>query len=113
MKLSINRREEKKGLIFKSPVYFIDVNLEVSPQEAELIKKHKWGEDIMAKGQVKNDFAIDWSVKNVIGSKSYQFNQIEWAADFEQQVVEGARKLKANLEAAAGFTASGPREVQL
>jgi hypothetical protein len=113
MKLQINRREEKKGLIFKKPVYFIDVNLEVTPEEAALIKKHKWDSIVMAKGQVRHDFAIDWTVKNMIRSNAYQFGEIEWAADFENQVIESARKLKANLEGAAGFTGSGPQEIEL
>ena len=113
MKLKIDRREEKKGIIFKKPVYFIDVALEFTPEELALIKKHKWETIVMAKGQVRHDFAIDWTIKNMLKPNDYRFDDIGWAADFENQVIESARKLKASLEGAAGFVGGGPREVEL
>jgi hypothetical protein len=113
MKLQINRREEKQGLVFKKPLYIIDVTLEVTPEEAALIKKHKWGDIVMANLQRTSKLEIPWSLKNMIGSNKYPCDEIEWAADFEQQVIESARKLKANLEGAAGFVGGGPREIEL
>jgi hypothetical protein len=114
MKLQINRRETMKGLIFKKPRYDIDVNLEVTPDELTLIKKHKWQEKLLAEMDVfGNGTTFKYKTKDMIGTHTHSFWQIEQAADFEKQVIENARILKSNLETSAGFTADGPREVQL
>ena len=46
MKLILNRREAKEGLIFKSTVYYLDITLETTPDEMALIKKHQWGKKV-------------------------------------------------------------------
>jgi hypothetical protein len=113
MKLELNRKEEMTGLIFKKPRYVLDVNLEVSPEEMQLIKKHQWDKVIMAKGTMATGVEIDWTVGNMARKNSYPFKHIENLADFEAQVIESAKKLKRNIEAASGFTKGGPREVEL
>ena len=102
-----------KGLVFKKPWYYLDVVLEVTPEEEQLIKKHKWKEMPMAKGTMASGVEIEWSVGNMIGTHEYPFKHIEHLADFERQVIENAKLLKNNIGAAAGFTAAGPREIEL
>jgi len=41
------------------------------------------------------------------------FKSVEELAYVERQIIENAKKLKQQLEAAAGFTSGGPREVEL
>lgn len=114
MKLTLNRREEKEGLILKSTVYYLDVNLEATPEEMALIRKHKWDEAPLCKGLFKTGAVIEFSVGNVLGKpKQWGFKKVEHLAHVEQEVIEGAKRLKANVEAAAGFTSGGPREVEL
>jgi hypothetical protein len=79
----------------------------------QLIKKHQWDKVIMAKGTMATGVEIDWTVGNMARKNSYPFKHIENLADFEAQVIESAKKLKRNIEAASGFTKGGPREVEL
>lgn len=67
MKLTLNRREEREGFIFKKPVYYLDVNLEATPEEMQLIKKHKWDTMPMCKGKFKSGAVIEWTVGNIVG----------------------------------------------
>jgi hypothetical protein len=114
MKLTLNRREEKEGLIMKSPVYYLDVNLEATPDEMALIKKHKWDERPICKGVFKTGAVIEFSMGHVVGKpRQWGFKKIEHLAHVEREVIESARKLKANLEAASGFASGGPHEVEL
>jgi hypothetical protein len=114
MKLTLNRREEKEGLIIKSSVYYLDVNLEMTPEEMALIKKHKWDNMPMCEGMFKTGAVIELSVRSFVGKPSqWGFKTVENLAHVESQIIENAKKLKGNLEAAAGFTSGGPREIKL
>ena len=113
MKLTINRREEKEGLVFKKPVYYLDVDIDVTEDERALIKKHEWEGNILAKGVMKTGIVLEYSVKNMLGKNSYPFKRAEHLAYFESELIENAKILKANLEASSDFTGSGPREVEL
>ena len=115
MKLTLNRREEqKKGMFSTSTVYHLDVNIEVTPEEMALIKKHQWGEALMWEGVVRGGHEQDWPVKQVIGKPmSFPFDSIENLAYVESQVIENTKKLKQSLDAVVGFTSGGPREIEL
>jgi len=45
--------------------------------------------------------------------KQWGFSGVEYLAHVESELIESAKKLKASLEAASGFTSSGPREIGL
>ena len=118
MKLTLDRGEETKGLMFKKPVYKLIMNLEFTDEEKELIKKHKWGSalDVVADSEVKEIknnalYNSSWAVNG--GQRMLEFEFIENLAWFEKQVIENAKELKGNLAAAVGFTSGGPREVEL
>ena len=58
MKLKIDRREEKQGMIFKKMVYFLDYTVEITPEENALIKKHDWNDIPMIEYQPHNDGVV-------------------------------------------------------
>jgi len=113
MKLTLNRREEQKGMLFKKTVYSLDIDLEVDDAEKALIKKHKWGELPMATGTFVSGAEITLKIGALLGKNTYTFSRIEELAHFERQIVEEAKTLKANLATAGNFTDNGPREVSL
>lgn len=114
MKLTLNRREEKEGLIFKKSVYYLDVNLEATPEEMQLIKKHKWDKLPMCKGKFKTGAVIELTVGSFVGkSTQWGFSGVEYLAHVESELIESAKRLRASLEAASGFTSTGPREIEL
>lgn len=115
MKPTLNRTEEEKaGFFKKSTVYYLDVNLEVTPEEMALIKKHKWEKMQFCVGTFLADSVIECKLSWLLG-KPYRFGfkSVEELADVEEQVIENAKQLKQQLGAAAGFTSGGPREVEL
>jgi hypothetical protein len=115
MTLTLNRREtQQKGFFKTSTFYYLDVNLEVTPEEMTLIKKHHWGDIILWEGVVRGGGTQDWPVRQVLGEPhSWGFDTVEHLAYVESQVIENAKKLKQQLEAAAGFTSGRPREIEL
>lgn len=114
MKLMLNRREEKEGLIMKSSVYYLDVTIETTPEEMALIKKHKWDNTPMCEGMFKTGAVLTLSAGSFVGkSTEWGFKTVEHLAHVEDQIIENAKKLKANLQAAVGFTSGGPREIEL
>lgn len=117
MKLTMDRREEiKKSLFKKKTIYFLDVDMSFTPEELDLIKKHKWGDKPMCTEVFEHTQGLEWTmVVNVFtdGPNSFGFNSIGQLASAEEQIINNARLLKNNLEAADGFTDSGPREIEL
>jgi hypothetical protein len=114
MKLTLNRREEKEGFIMKSTVYYLDINLEATPEEITLAKKHKWDERPAFKGMFKTGVVLEFSMGHILGKpRQFGFKTVEHLAHVESEVIQSAKKLKTNLEAASGFTSGGPREVEL
>ncbi|MDC0002848.1 hypothetical protein OAE19_00470 [Porticoccaceae bacterium] len=114
MKLILNRREAKEGLIFKSTVYYLDITLETTSDEMMLIKKHEWSEAVMGEGMFKTGIALEITVGGLAGKTTdWGFKSVEHLAYFESQIIENAKALKEQLEAAESFTSSGPREVEL
>lgn len=116
MKLTINRTEEQEKKLFKtSTVYYLHINLEATPEEMALIKKHKWDEGLLFEHVAHHSGrVIEWTVGNVVGKpERYGFSTVEQLAHAESQVIENAKTLKQQLGAAAGFTSAGPREVEL
>lgn len=117
MKLTLNRREETKGLVFKKPVYYLDVNLEFTDEEKQLIKKHKWERELMvgADSEVE-EIKKTWPSTSALtkgGLFSFKFEFVENLVYLENRLIENAKKLKGNLEAVVGFTSGGPCEVEL
>jgi hypothetical protein len=114
MKLTLNRREEQEGIFKKSPVYYLDLNLEVTPEEMALIKKHKWDQMLLFEGRFKSGAIQEWPVGHIVGKpNSFPFAAVGDLAHVESQLIANAKKLKQQLEAAEGFTAGGPREIEL
>ncbi len=119
MKLTLNRREkeEKEGLFRKSVIYYyLDVNIELTQEEIELIKKHKWEDNPMCTEVFKHTQGLEWTMVVSVfteGPKDFGFNSVERLASAEKQIIENAKLLKANLEAVSGFTTSGPQEIEL
>lgn len=115
MKLTLNRREaQEKGFFKTSTVYYLDVSLEATPEEMTLIKKHQWGDNLMWEGVIRGGHEQDWPLKQVVGKPhSWPFDTVEHLAYVESQVIENAKKLKQQLDAAAVFTSGGPREIEL
>lgn len=117
MKLTLNRREETKGLVFKKPVYCLDVALEFTDEEKQLIKKHKWERELMVGADSKVEEILKaWSSTSALtkgGQFSFKFEFVENLAYFENQLIENAKKLKGNLATVVGFTSGGPSEIEL
>lgn len=115
MKLTLNRREEqKKGLFKTSTAYFLDINLEATPEEKALIKKHLWDKMRLYETEDRDGTMFQWKMDYFVGQpRSMQFQSVEELAYVENQVIENAKKLKQQLETVAGFTSGGPREVEL
>ena len=114
MKLTLNRTEELTGLFKKSTVYHLHVNLEATPEEMALIQKHHFNEMPFCEGNFLAGRVIEFNVGNVVGRPNdYGFRSLQELAYVEAQVIENAKKLKQQLEAAAGYTSGGPREIEL
>lgn len=118
MKLTLNRREVKEGLLFKKTVYYLDVNLEVTPEEMSIIKKHKWDKPTLF-GGIFNDprgLHLGWiTFQEVVAGRPWKrgFDSIETLARVEREIIENVRIIKANLVAVAGWGTSGPQEIEL
>ncbi len=114
MKLTIDRREAQEGFLRKSTAYYLDFTLVLTPEESELIKKHRWEGQFTAQGQFKTGIVLEIDIVSDAGRvSSWGFKTAENLAYFESRLVESARSLKEQLEAAARFTSGGPREVEL
>jgi hypothetical protein len=116
MKLTLNRTEEQKTSFFSgtSTLYHLDVNLEATPEEMALIRKHQFGTMPFCEGMFLATRVIEFTVGNVVGKpERFSFRSLQELAYVENQVIENAKKLKQQLEAAAGYTSGGPREVEL
>ncbi len=115
MKLTLNRREEqKKGMFSSSTVYCLDVYLEATPEEIATIKKYQWDNMPFCESTFLAGRPIEFTVGDVVGQpKQWGFKTIEELAHAESQVIENAKNLKQQLEAVAGFTSGGPREIEL
>lgn len=109
MKLTIDRREVQEGLIFKKTCYWLDYNLEMSPEEMQLIDKHKWGDLSLA--MYKSSPQRVRKIAN--GPQSLYFMSAGELAGYEAELIENIRELKSKLEVLDGFASSGPREVEL
>jgi hypothetical protein len=114
VKLTLNRSEEQSGLFKKTTTYYLDVSLDATPDELALIQKHRWNEWPICESMFLASRPIEFNVGDVVGKpKHWGFRSVEELAHAEEQVINTARKLKQQLEAVAGFTAGGPRDVQL
>ena len=115
MKLTLNRREEQEKKLFRTVImYYLDIKLEVPPEELALIKKHKWDEIRIIEFMNPGGNLIWWTVGDLANQGRFgKYTSIEELAHGESQVIENARKLKQQLEAAADFTSAGPQEIDL
>jgi hypothetical protein len=115
MKLTLNRTEEQKsGLFSKSTLYNLDVFLEATPEEMALIKKHQWYNMPFCEGMFLASRVIEFTIGDAVGKpQRYSFKSVGELAHVEGQIIENAKRLKQQLEAAVGFTSGGPREVEL
>lgn len=115
MKLTLNRREETKGLMFKKPVYILDVAFEFTDDELQLIKKHKWQEILTLGADSKaSEIQVNGRMLHPSNGKgSYRFEFVENLSSFQELLVERAKLLKNNLGAVVGFTSGGSQEVEL
>jgi hypothetical protein len=114
MKLTLNRTEEQTGLFKKSTVYCLHVNLEATPEEMALIKKHQFDNMPFCEGTFLAGRVIEFTVGNVVGKpERFGFKSLQELAYVESQVIENSKKLKQQLEAAAGYTSGGEREIEL
>lgn len=116
MKLTINRTEEQEKRLFKtSTVYYLHVNLEATAEETALIKKHSWDRGLLFEHVVHHSGSlIEWTVGNLLGKPDkFGFAAVEQLAYAENQLIENTKKLKQQVEAAAGFTSQGPRQIEL
>jgi len=95
MKLTLDRREEREGLILKSTVYYLDVNLEATPEEMALIRKHKWDARPLFKGTFKTGAVLEFTVGGVVGKPGkFGFKTVEHLAYVESQLVEKRQETK-------------------
>jgi TRAP-type mannitol/chloroaromatic compound transport system substrate-binding protein len=115
MKLTLNRTEEQKaGMFKKSTVYWLDVYLEATPEEMVLIRQHQWDKLPFCEGMFLASRVVEFTVGDVVGKPTrYGFKSVGELAHVESQVIENAKSLKQQLEAAVGFTSGGRREVEL
>lgn len=115
MKLAINRTEEQnKGFFKTTTVYNLHINLEVTQEEMALIKKHKWEKVILFEASGHQGRAIPIGVEHTVERKTpWGFDTAEELTYAEKQLIENVKNLKQQLEAAAGFTSTGSREIDL
>lgn len=112
MKLTINRREVRKGLIFKHTDYILDVNIEFTEAEKQTIKKHKWNDNILL-DQDLYGVTVNHKVQRFYKPISFTFQAIEALLKFERDLVEGAKDMKDSLEGVKSISTEGPMEVEL
>ena len=126
MKLIMNRSE-------KDSKYCLEVSIVLTPEEKTLLIKHKWNEMILCSTVTEKDtsnmgllgFAVGMfvaatsdevciKVEQVVEKPmTYPFKKVEGLSFVESKIIENAKILKGNLEAAVGFTQGGPREIEL
>lgn len=126
MKLIMNRSE-------KDSKYCLDVNIVLTPEEKNLLVKHKWNEMVLCSTVTEKDtsgmgllgFVVGLAaaatsdevcikVEQVVAAQmTYPFKKIETLAFVEDEIIKNAKVLKTNLGAAVGFTGGGPREIEL
>jgi hypothetical protein len=79
-----------------------------------LIKKYQWDKKVMGEGMFKTGIALEITVGDLAGKTTdWGFKSAEHLAHFESQVIENAKALKKQFEAAEGFMFGSPREVEL
>ena len=114
MKLTLNRTEEQTGIFKKSTVYYLHVNLEATPDEMALVKKHQFDSMPFCESMFLASRPIDFDAGYFVGKpQRLGFRSLQELAHAESQIIENAKKLKQQLETASSYTSGGPREIAL
>jgi len=119
MKLTIDKKEKQNGLIFKKTIYGLETTVEITSEENDLIKKHKWDKELLEEATFIGNLNLKQPMGLLVGHKSGQtictpwFDDVECMQHYENIVIVAMRRLKNNLEAVDGFTAAGPQEIAL
>ena len=103
MKLHLNTVEQKSGLIFKTPIWLMDVRIELSEAEAGVLQSHREiGKMVIAEVDMSFDpnvpildkFTVNQLVNGITG---HRLKSIQQQTAFETSVREGCKALKGHL----------------
>lgn len=119
MKLTLNRSQKAaversciyyvasvdivKALPEGMTLYYLDVGLDVTPEEMALIEKHKWGAMPLCRGGLRGISGTGkLDVSDVVGMTTYGtmklgFDALDNLANVESQLIENVNKLKQHL----------------
>lgn len=110
MKLTLNRREEREEKPFTTVImYYLDIKLDLTPEEIALIETYEWDEIRIYCGTLMW-FTVGTLIEQ---ARSARYASVEELADGESQVIEIVRKLQQQLDAAASITSEGSWEIDL
>jgi tetratricopeptide (TPR) repeat protein len=108
MKLTTGQREEREGLLFKTMVYYLDVNLQFTDTEKALIAKNGWENEPLCTAPVDDGFRTNWRVAYFYKPTSFRFRTVVMRQAFEEQLVRSAAALETMLQARSGSSAPPP-----
>lgn len=78
--------------------YYLDVDLEVTPEEMEIIEKNKWGDMPLCRGGLRGISGTGkLDLSDVIGTSKFGFDNVENRANVERQFIENVNKVKEHL----------------
>lgn len=118
MKLTIEQKEETKGLFSKKQIYGLIVVVDLTAEEHALIKKHDWGQISLGEAVCIGNFTQDVLLKFFVekpGRNEWTawFDTVERLAHYKALVIDGLKDLKERLQVVEGGIASGPQEIEL
>ena len=113
MKLHTNVNESSRGLIFKSKIWKMDSRIELSDEEAQLLRAHpEIGKMTLATGTFGDNTEIECSVNMLVkGMSNSVFHTLGNQTEFESQLREGCASLKSHFERLREV-GSGPKTVE-
>jgi hypothetical protein len=111
MKLTLTRREKAaveggciyyvasadivKALPEGMTLYYLDVELEATPEELALIEKNNWGAIPLCKGGLRGvSGTVNFDVSDMLGTSKYAFDLLDNLANVENQLIESVNKFK-------------------
>lgn len=116
MKLHTDMTEETRGLVFKKKVFRMAYRLELSPEEEVKYKAHpEIAKFPMATGTFVGNYTSECNVGDMVkgrtGDLASAFDTISNQTAFEQRLLEGCARLKAQFDR-IGQIHSGPSTVE-
>lgn len=121
MKLTMARSEGTRGLIFKKPEYYLDVEIELNSKELELMSKHNWGQlpvgtYTFSGGELAltvGHLTCNYDKKTSKSKNKWHFTSVGELQTAETGIIAALKVLKESLGAVVDFTTGEAREIEL